>query len=106
MYQIDNEKLNKRPEIRLGDKIYSIDNRLSTFRGINGMLKALEGGETASSDEFEIVIGQALGLDSYQEILGMDLPFAVMQDLVVIVLAAIQDLNVEEAKRRFRGKTE
>jgi len=32
----------------------------------------------------------------------MDLPFAVMQDMVIVVLAAIQDLPMEEAHRRFR----
>lgn len=95
MYQIDNDKLNQRPEVRIGDKIFTIDNRLSTFRKISS---ALGGG----SDELEAVLAQALGKDAYEEVLRMDLPYSVMQELIIIVLAAIQDLPLEEARRRFR----
>ena len=102
MYKIDGEKLDRRPELRLGDRIYSVDNRLSTFRKISLMLSENE--ELGQrNDEFEVVVGQALGACAYDEILAMDLPFAAMQELVIIILAAIQDLTPEEARRRFRG---
>ncbi|MDR2167542.1 MAG: hypothetical protein LBE35_06815 [Clostridiales bacterium] len=97
MYQIDNDKLNYQPELRLADRIFKIDNRLSVFRRISARLG--EGG----GDEFEIIVGEALGGAALEEILGMDLPYGIMQDLIIIVLAAIQDLPVEEARRRFRG---
>ncbi|MCL2376295.1 MAG: hypothetical protein FWC76_02750 [Defluviitaleaceae bacterium] len=98
MYAIDNEKLAKRPEIRIGDRVYEIDNRLSAFERINERIKAADGAE------FEIIIGEALGGESFEEIRGMDLPYGVMQDVVVIILAAIQDLPIEEARARFRQK--
>jgi len=97
MYQISEDRIRVRPEIRLGDKIYSVDNRLSTYRRISAGL------EGQGVDELEVVLGEALGRQAYEEILGMDLSFAVMQEMVVIVLAAIQDLPLEEARRRFRG---
>ena len=95
MYQINNDKLQNRPELRVGDRVYCIDNRLSVFRFIS---KGLTGG---GENEMEVVIGGALGRDVYEEILAQDLPYGVMQEIVIIILAAIWDLEVEEAKRRF-----
>ena len=97
MYAIDSEKLVKRPEIRIGDRVFEIDNRLSAYERINERLKAGDGGE------FEIIIGEALGGESYADIVRLDLPYGVMQDVVIIILAAIQDLTVEEARCRFRA---
>jgi hypothetical protein len=102
MYQIDGDKLNKRPELRIDDRIYSIDNRFSVFRRISAGLKAAGGPADNELNEFEIVMGEALGEAAYDEILAMDLPYGVMQELIIIVLAAMQDLPVEEARRRFR----
>jgi len=99
MYAIDNEKMTKRPEIRVGDRVYEIDNRLSAFERINERIKAADGGD------IEIILGEALGREHFEEIKGMDLPYGVMQDIVVIILAAIQDLTVEEARARFRQKS-
>ena len=99
MYSVDSEKLTKRPEIRIGDRVYEIDNRLSAYERINERIKAGDGGE------FEIIIGEALGGENFAEIVRMDLPYGVMSDIVVIVLAAMQDLTVEEARGRFlKGK--
>jgi len=98
MYVVDSEKLVKRPEVRIGDRVYEIDNRLSAYERINERVKAGDGGE------FEIIIGETLGGESYEEIVRMDLPYGVMSELVVIILAAIQDLTVEEARSRFRAQ--
>ena len=97
MYVVDSEKLVKRPEVRIGDRVYEIDNRLSAYERINERVKAGDG------SEFEIIIGEALGSENYAEIVRMDLPYGVMQDVVIIILAAIQDLTVEEARSRFRA---
>ena len=96
MYTINSEKMTKRPEIRIGDKVYEIDNRLSAYERINERIKAGDG------SEFEIIIGEALGGGNYAEIVDADFPYGVMQDVVIIILAAIQDLTVEEARSRFR----
>lgn len=99
MFVIESERLRKRPEVRIGDKIFGIDDRLSTFERINGRLGQSEGG-----GDFEVIIGEALGAAAFAEILEMDLSYGVMFELVVIILAAIQDLPLEEARARFRGK--
>jgi len=98
MYVIDSTRLNQRPEIRIGDRIFGIDNRLSTFEKMNAHIKNPKDGMR----EFDIIIGGALGDAAYNEILEMDLPYAVMRDIVVIILAAIQDISEEEAHSRFR----
>ena len=97
MYAVDSEKLTKRPEVRIGDKVYQIDNRLSAYERINERVK------TGDGSEFEIIIGEALGGENFAEIVRMDLPYGVMSDIVIIILAAIQDLTVEEARSRFRA---
>ena len=97
MYVVDGEKLAARPEMRIGDKIYQIDNRLSTFTRINERLKERDG-----DSDFDIIIGEALGAANFQEVCEMDLAYGVMFEIVIIILAAIQDLTVEEARCRFR----
>jgi len=99
MYVIDSEKLARRPEVRIGDRVYEIDNRLSTFERIN---ERIRGG--GADNEFEIIIGEALGAENFADIKGMDLAYGVMYDIIIIILAAIQDLSVEEARQRFRGE--
>ena len=100
MYSIEEAKLTGRPELRIGDRIFAVNNRLSVFRKINNLLKS--DADTGLS-ELEIVIGCALGQDACDEIFEMDLPYAVMEEIVVTVLAAMQDLSVEDARRRFRS---
>ena len=97
MYVVDSEKLGARPEMRIGDKIYQIDNRLSTFTRINERIRCQDG-----VGDFEVIIGEALGVAVLAEIIEMDLAYGVMFDIVIIILAAIQDLSVEEARSRFR----
>ncbi|MCL2855986.1 MAG: hypothetical protein FWE21_10305 [Defluviitaleaceae bacterium] len=95
MYAIDNEKLTKRPEIRIGDRVFTIDNRLSTFEV---MRRELNKAETA---EMAVVIAHGLGHDAYLDIVEMDLPYGVMEEIVMLILAGIQGLEVDEAKTRF-----
>jgi len=97
MYAIDASKLDARPEMRVGDNIFRIDNRLSTFVKINQRIKERDGGS-----DFEIIISEALGSAVYQQIVDMDLAYGVMNDIVIIILAAIQDITTEEARSRFR----
>ena len=100
MYLIEEARLNGRPELRIGDRIFSVNNRLSAFRKINSLLKS---DADSGLGELEIVIGCALGQEACDEIFEMDLPYAVMEEIVVTILAAMQDLSVEDARRRFRN---
>ncbi len=100
MYSIDEKILLDKPEIRIGDKIFAVDNRLKTFEKINDELKA------SSGDELYIVLKNALGEKAFLEIEAMDLSFAVMYKIMVLIMAAMQDITEEEAERRFQRSFE
>jgi len=97
MYTIDSERMKSRPELRLGDRVFAVDDRLSVFEQMNRRIR--EGGDS----EFEVIIGMALGAEALAAILEMDLGYAVMRDIVVNILAAIQGLPEDEARARFRS---
>ena len=96
MYIINNDKLTKQPEVRLGDKVYAVNNRLSTFQRMSARLK--EGGEP----EYAIVLSEALGQAAFEELIKADLPLNIISELVTMTLAAMQGISTEEAQARFR----
>ena len=97
LYTISQEKLLRQPEIRVGDRIYAVDNRLSTFMRISALIK--EG----KSADYEIILSEALGENALAELLEMDLPYPVMQELIVLATAAIQGIEPDEVRPRFRA---
>jgi len=98
LYGIDNAQLAERPEIRLGDKIYPVDNRMSVFVNITKELR--ERGEDES--ELTVILRNALGEKACAEIAAQDLPFPIMRRLVVLAMAAVQGIAEDEAERRFQ----
>ena len=101
LYTVDGALLEARPEIRLGDRVFAVDNRMSVFLQITKELQAR--GEDES--ELDIILRNALGAEAYTEIVARDLPFPVMRRLVVLAMAAVQDIEEEEAERRFQRET-
>ena len=98
LYAVDGALLDARPEIRLGDRVYAVDNRMSVFLQITKDLEA----RAADESELDIILRHALGAEAYAEIVAQDLPFAVMRRLVVLAMAAVQDIEEDEAERRFQ----
>lgn len=98
LYTLDKQAIEEKPELRIGDRVYKIDDRYSTFERINRELQSKESGS-----EFEIIVGGALGTAALDEITALDLPFAAMQRVVTLIMAAIQGVDEEEAACRFRG---
>lgn len=97
MYNISQQEIEKKPEIRIGNKIYTVDSRLSTFLNI---LKKLE--SQNEKEEINIIIGEALGQDALNEIIEFDFSYSIMQDIIILILAAIQNIDIKEAKERFK----
>ena len=98
MYSIENDLLNEKAEIRLGDMVYAVDNRLSTYLALNRALQA----EGADRNELEVVLTYALGAEVFAGVLAKDYPFPVMRRLAVLAMAAMQGVDAPEAERRFR----
>jgi len=99
LYEVDRVLLESKPEIRIGDRVFAVDDRMSTFAKMN---RALAEAKTELT-EFDIVIGNGLSEEALAEIRGMDLSFAAMHRVVVLIMAAMQGVSEEEAKRRFQS---
>jgi hypothetical protein len=96
IYEINGEELDDRPEIRVGEATFAVDNRLRTFERINAGLKNMETGE------FEFIIRNALGDDAYGAISEMNPPLPLANRIVTLIMAAMQGVTEEEASRRFQ----
>lgn len=85
MYTFDHKLLCDLPEIRIGDKVYPIDNRRSTVKKI---MKVFNNQSDDNLDNADEALKLAFG-KNYDEIAAMDMPFPAYQELVEIVMSAI-----------------
>ncbi len=92
MYTLDDKLLIGSPEVRIGDKVYPVDDRMSTVKKLDKI----------NTEDSDAIIKLAFG-DKAKEIIGMDLPFAAYIQLVKIVVAAMTGEDAEEVDARFRA---
>ena len=89
------------PQIQVGDKLYTVDDRKSTYDKINALQKDM----TKTSDEKEKgMFILALGQEATDEIYGYDLSVTDFNNVVYSVTAAISGLELEEIKREAEQK--
>lgn len=95
MYSFDNKLLCGSPEIRIGDKVYSIDDRTST---VKKAIKIFSEKENDTLDSAEEVLKLAFG-KNYSEIAEIDMPFSAYQKLTETVISAMtgQEQNKEQS---------
>lgn len=96
VYTLDNKLLIGSPEVRIGDKIYAIDDREKTVRKV----QALSQNENKDMSLFDDVFKLAFG-DKFKEISNMNMPFAAYQELFKIVVAAMTGEELEAVDDRF-----
>lgn len=94
IYTLDGKLLTERPEIRIGDKIYAVDDRTSTVK----KLSALDSNDTQAIYEL------AFGDKAAKEVAAMDLPFAADIQLCKLVVAAMTGDDPAEVEERFRSE--
>lgn len=87
MYAIDGKLLTERPELRIGEKIYAIDDRKKTMSKIIELSKKKDNGE--SVDIMDVTIEIALGKKAYQEIEALELSFSAYKSVYENILSAI-----------------
>ncbi len=107
MYTIDGALLTERPEIRLGDKVYPVDDRKSTVEKI--MKISQEQGSDSGMGylkTMEEMLELALGKKGAEEIAAMDLRYAVYTRLVETIMAIISGDSPEEVRARFQKREE
>lgn len=99
LYTLDQKLLTNTPEIRIGEKIYPIDDRTKT------VMKAPKL-DTANVENVSKILELALGQKAAKEVEEMNLPFAAYQQLLEIIIAAMTGEEPEEVSARFQKAKE
>ena len=104
MYTLDAKLLVGTPEIRIGEKVYSVDDRQKTVKKI---LKTCDQGEEARDlDTIDEVFKLAFSPKDYKEIEKLDISFAAYQELFMLVISAVTGQEPEEVSDRFQKEKE
>lgn len=98
IYTLDGKLLVGSPEIRIGDKIFAIDDRTKTVRKAIKIFDKKDKGKQDDFDSAEEVLKLAFG-KRYKEIEEMDLPFGAYISLMELVLSAMTGEDPEEERK-------
>jgi len=99
MYTLDEKLLTDVPEVRIGEKIYPVDNRKST---VTSLMKMIKENQTDSDEGIQKALALALKPGPAADIEKMDMPFPAYQKLFEIVMAAMTGEEPEEMTARFQ----
>lgn len=90
------------PQLQIGDKLYRIDTRKSTYDGMQAEINRVPNpGEDKASDE-DTIVRFTMGAEALAEIKEMDLSISGYMNLIIYIQAAIFDISFEEAQDRFQ----
>ena len=93
-------KLNPdRPKIIIGEKEYEVNDSIGTVLKFEELVGELDGAEGMAK-----AITVALGEKAVKDIDVMSLSLANFKVIIVAILAAMQDIEYEEAEKRFQDK--
>lgn len=92
LYTLDGKLLTETPEIRIGEKVYPVDNRTSTVK------KLME----IDQDDTNAILKLAFGNKAAKEIADQDIPFVAYLKLSKIVIAAMTGEDEDEIEARFQ----
>lgn len=84
MYTLDKKLLCSSPEIRIGEKIYPVDDRKNTVIKVTKLFNDSKGDVEKVDEALELAFGE-----KFKEIDEMDLSFAAYQKLFELVIAAM-----------------
>lgn len=84
MYTLDKKLLCGSPEIRIGEKVYPVDDRKNTVIKVTKLFNDSKGDVEKVDEALELVFGE-----KFKEIDEMDLSFAAYQKLFELVIAAM-----------------
>ena len=99
LYTLDDKLLTEVPEIRVGDRVYPVDNRQKTVMAIQRQME-VDGAEPA--EQMAAALRLALGEKAQRELEERNLPYPAVQALFTLVLAAVTGEEAEVVARRFR----
>ncbi len=112
MYTLDGKLLTELPELRIGSKLYPVDNRTCTVKKM--MLLTTKKADSENEDYLESMeeaLALALGQAAVAEIKPDELPFPAYQKLFDLVLAAAtgeepEKISDQENASRFQPEVE
>lgn len=102
LYTLDGKLLTETPEIRIGEKIYPVDNRQKTVKQMQAVIEQQQGKENPM-DGVAGVLELAFGPTPAQEIEDMNMPYPAYQCLFELVVAAMTGEDPDTAPARFRN---
>ncbi len=97
MYTLDKKLLIGSPEIRIGEKVYPVDDRTKNVKAILKLFKNKNEDEDIEGTEEALKL--AFG-EKWKEIEAMDMPFVAYQRLVELVIAAMTGDEPKEEKEQ------
>nr|DAJ22104.1 MAG TPA: hypothetical protein [Siphoviridae sp. ctKRf14] len=103
LYTLDGKLLTESPEIRIGEKIYPVDNRQKTVAKLQETIANQENPNDLMAGVAN-VLALALGEKAAQEVENMNMPYPAYQQLFELVIAAVTGEDPEEVGARFPGK--
>lgn len=103
LYTLDGKLLAETPEIRIGEKIYPVDNRQKTVAKLQETIANQENPNDLMAGVAN-VLALALGEKAAQEVENMNMPYPAYQQLFELVIAAVTGEDPEEVGARFPGK--
>ena len=89
MYTLDSKLLTGTPEIRVGDKVYPVDDRQKTVKKILDICD-----KNAEKKDLDMI-------KDYKEIEAMNMPWAAYQQLFTLVISAVTGEDAEKTEARF-----
>lgn len=92
MYTLDGALLTGAPEVRIGDKVFPVDNRVSTVKKMGKI----------GDEDADAIIKLAYGDKAGKEIINMDMPYPAYLELVKLTIAAMTGEDAEEIDSRFQ----
>lgn len=109
MYTLDNKLLVGTPEIRIGEKIYPVDDRVKTVKKIMEISKDRKDRDEMGVEDVDKIFDLAFGTKNAKEINAMDLSFAAYQELATLVMSAMtgeEPKDPEDSGERFQKPIE
>lgn len=101
MYTLDNKLLTETSEIRIGDKIYPVDDRVKTVKKIQEVSKKISDNPYGGISEALVL---ALGPKAAEEIEDMNMPHKAYQRMFELVMAAVTGEDADVIADRFQDK--
>ena len=102
LYTLDHKLLTDTPEIRIGEKIYAVDNCTKTVKKIQAASKEINEDDPYSG--MDKVLELAMGAKAAKEIDEMDMPFPAYQRMFELVMAAVTGEEPDVIAERFQGE--